>query len=138
MQIIYADDEPGTLTEVCTFLQQHGHRAEAVSTTNILDFQKEVNAALQHGFSPDAIVIGGHNVLRNGEGEALFDIDAFVITNWLEKIKVPEKCLVLLYSRDASLVERALQHKEWGFDAAIVKGRSDSLPSLLQSIETKN
>lgn len=135
MQILYADDEPGTLTEVCSFLQQHGHQAEAVSTINILDFQEKVKSALLQGFVPDAIVLGGHNMLRNTEGEELIDIEAFVITNWFEKLQLPERCRVVLYSRDTALVEKALQHQEWGFDAVIIKGQTNSFSNLLQGIE---
>lgn len=136
MRVIYADDEPGTLTEVCDFLQENRHEARPISTTNILDFQEKIIHTLRGGFSPDIIIIGGHNVMRNSEGQELFELEAFVITNWLEKARLSKDCNFVLYSRDNQLIEKVRQHNRWGFAAAVLKGQEDSLDRLLEALET--
>ncbi|MEI6046511.1 MAG: hypothetical protein WCS37_19340 [Chloroflexota bacterium] len=137
MQIIYADDEPGILKQVCNFLQQHGHMVCTINTTNILDFQEKLVTLLSGDFVPDVVIIGGHNLLRDREGHSVFgfDIEGFVINKWLETQDLPPTCRYILFSRDQALVEKAQQRREWGFQTGILKNSPEALAHLLQAIE---
>jgi len=130
MRIIYADDEPGTLQAVGTFLTQYGHQVKIISTTNIIDFQEKVLELLNNDFLPEVIISGGHNVLRDSDGQELFNVAAFELSAWLHTCNLPEPCRFILFSRDEKLVERAGQHPNWGFGAAVIKGQPDSLERL--------
>jgi hypothetical protein len=137
MQIIYADDEPRILEQVCGFLQQHGHEVYTLSTANLLDFQKKLTDLLESGFVPEVVITGGHNILRDGDGLELVDVEGFVINKWLGSQHLPADCRFILFSRHPELVEKAQHYPVWGFQASVLKGNTDSLVRLLGVIENK-
>ena len=87
MKIIYADDAPEMLEEVCDFLFPLGHQVVPIETNNLLVFQEQLNLLLEKGFKADYLIIGGHNHLKSGTGENLFDLDAFSLRSGLETLE---------------------------------------------------
>lgn len=141
MRIIYADDAHDMVEEVCRKLREHGHEAIGLATDHLLEFQDRLQFMLEDGFKPDVLIIGGHNHLRDANGVALLDMDAFTIQHWLEQIEASSQlknCRFVLLSRDEALRETALKHPEWGFEVVIAKDDSSPAESVLEALETFN
>lgn len=141
MRIIYADDAPSTVEEVCQKLREHGHEAIGLATDHLLEFQDRLQFMLEDGFKPDVIIIGGHNQLRDANGTPLLDMDAFTIQHWLEQIETAtylQNCRLVLFSRDEALRETALEHPEWGFEVVVAKDDPSPADSVLAALENLN
>jgi hypothetical protein len=139
MRIIYADDAPGIIEEVCQTLREHGHEAIALATDNLLEFQDRLQFMLEDGFKPEVLIIGGHNHLRDTDGTPLLDMDAFTIHHWLEQFEAKvhlENCRLVLFSRDEALRETARQHPEWGFEVIIPKEDISPTDGVLEALKT--
>ena len=138
MRIIYADDAPDLLRSVAAYFRQHGHDLKTLETDNLLRFQERLSEMLEEGFKPQALILGGHNVLRDTQKDPLMDLDAFSLYGWLQE---PEgaglltECPVVLFSRDEELRQQALDHPEWGLHVVVAKDEADALPNLLSTVE---
>lgn len=139
MRIIYADDAPDLLRSVAAYFRQHGHDLKTLETNNLLRFQERLSELLEEGFVPQALILGGHNVLRDTQKEPLMDLDAFSLYGWLREPKRPDvltDCPVVLFSRDEELRQTALDHPQWGLQVVVAKDEADALPNLLATIES--
>lgn len=137
MRVIYADDAPNLLEEVCTHLRQAGHEAVPLETDQLLDFQDRLTFMLEDGFQPDVIILGGHNQLRDTDGAPLLDLDAFSISNWLQGLRQQTAladCKLVLFTRDVELRELAHEHPEWGTAMVVAKDEQDYLANLLRVV----
>ncbi len=136
MRIIYADDAPTIMEQVCDCLRSNGHEAVGVETDNLLDFQDQISFMLKKGFAPDVLVLGGHNLLRDRSGQPLLDISGFDLCNWLSAAQPVKECRVILFSRDEDLRKFAHQYPELGFKAVVAKDDPNYLSNLVRAIET--
>jgi hypothetical protein len=137
MRIIYADDAPAMVEEICQKLREQGHEAVGLATDHLLEFQDRLQFMLEDGFKPDILIIGGHNHLRDANGTPLLDMDAFTIQHWLEQIETAshlENCRLVLFSRDEALRETALEHPEWGFEVVVAKHDASPADSVLEAL----
>jgi hypothetical protein len=135
MQIIYADDAPVLLDEVCHYLGRQGHDTIGLETRNLLDFQDRLDYMLETGFKPEALIIGGNNLLRNASGEPLLNLAAFDLCTWLSKKEAMQNCRLILFSRHEAIRRDALQHPEWGISYIVDKEDPDYLSKLAQAIK---
>lgn len=138
MNIIYADDEAEILDIVCQELRSSGHTAVGLHTAQLIDFQTRLTFMLEEGFSPDVMIFGGHNILRDSAGRALLDMDAFTIHNWFESIEQTanlQNCRVILLSGDEKIRASARQHPEWGMDVVVAKDDPSFLSQLRAALE---
>ena len=137
MQVIYADDAPVLLDEVCTFLGRQGHDTVGLETRNLLDFQDRLDYMLETGFKPDVLIIGGNNLLRNASGEPLLNLAAFDLSTWLSKKEAMQNCRLILFSRHEAIRQDAQQHPEWGISNIVAKEDPNYLSNLAQAIKVE-
>lgn len=137
MRIIYADDTPVLLNDVCNQLRSLGHDAIALETDNLLEFQDRLNFMLEDGFEPDVLILGGRSILRDSQGTPLLDLNAFAFSLWLNKQTNKQRLKntrLILFSRHAEIREAAQRHPEWGFSTIIAKNEPQALPDLLKAV----
>lgn len=138
MRVIYADDEPPMLEQVCQHLRQQGHTAISLETDNLLAFQDRLRFMLEDGFQPNVVIIGGHNLLRNALGDPILDLNAFAIVNWMtvtEHKAQLEDCRLILFSKDEVIRDTAHAHPEWGFKVVVAKDDPNALQNLLDALQ---
>jgi hypothetical protein len=134
MRVIYADDAPALLDEVCFNLGRQGHETVGLETHNLLDFQDRLDYMLETGFQPDALIIGGNNLLRNSSGTPLLNLAAFDLTTWLSKKEAMQTCRLVLFSRHEAIRRDARQHPEWGISHIVAKEDPNYLSNLAKAI----
>lgn len=136
MNIVYADDDQLSLEIVYRALQARGHRVITVNSSRLQEMLCQFQQVLSDGPLPQIVILDGHNVARDAEGQVVIDVDAGHLVHWFQRQGVPAGIRFVLYSSDDQLVAQAAQNQHLGFYAAVAKaGTNGGLKALLNVVE---
>jgi CheY-like chemotaxis protein len=138
MNIIYADDDQLSLEIVSRALQARGHSVRIINTSRAAEMLSQFSTALKNPIAPQVIILDGHNVARDPQGNTLADLKPAQMVDWLRRHGLPSQVRLVLYSSDDHLVEEIRADQQLGFSAAISKaGAKGGLKALLEAVETR-
>jgi hypothetical protein len=135
MWILYADDEQIPRDLVAKALQAKGYTVSTIDTSRTEEITVRLRDLLEKHGIPTILILDGHHVLHDQEGNKLFDMNTLGMVNWLRHNGLPNDCKFILYSSDDYLIEQARLQHNFGFSEAIPKsGPQGGLGALLQAI----
>ncbi len=136
MNIVYADDDQLSLEIVLRALQARGHQVTTLNSSQPAQMLGQFRQVLEHGPVPQLVILDGHNIAKDLEGQPIVDVQPTMLRGWFLGSGLPEGTRFVLYSSDDHLLSQAREAKEWGFWAAVAKtGTGGGLNALLRAIE---
>lgn len=137
MNIVYADDDQLSLEIVHRALQARGHQVITVNSSRLQEMLRLFQQVLSDGPVPQVVILDGHNLARDTEGQVVVDVAAGHLVHWFQRQGLPDGIRFVLYSSDDQLVAQAAQNQHLGFYAAVAKaGSNGGLKALLKVLET--
>jgi CheY-like chemotaxis protein len=135
MIILLCDDELSLRETVGAALTDLNHQVYKVDTSNAVLLRKQLADFVHLGLRPDLVILDGHNVLRDTEGNALFDMTPLGLITWMRQNGIEAQTRFLLYSNDDDLVQIAQERQRKQFWRAIPKlGAHGGLKMLLEAV----
>jgi len=138
MKIIYADDDQLSLDIVLRALQARGHQVYTINTSHGEAMLQQFEVLLDHQTPPQIIILDGHNLVLDAQGQVLFDLQPALLVAQLRQQGLSAEVKLVLYSSDEGLINEARNQRSMGFSAAVPKvGNGGGLMALLAAVETQ-
>lgn len=136
MFIMYGDDEPLDRDTVTAALTSKGFTIQTLDTSKTDDMTKRLKVLCEQYGPPDVFILDGHNVLRDNQGNQLYDMTPLGMVSWLRQNGLSRDSKFILYSNDDELVRQAQTNRNLHFYDAVAKaGANGGLLALLKAVE---
>ncbi len=136
MLLMYGDDDLKSRDLVTRAVQTRGDQILTFDTSQAEELTARFKDLIKHFGLPDILILDGHNILLDKQGQGFFDMTPSSMIFWLKQNGLKDDCKIILYSNDDSLVEQARLNNALKFFDAIPKGgKEGGLRALLQAID---
>lgn len=136
MLVLLANDDSGLRQTIGAALVGAGHDVYDLDTSNAQLLTVQLGDFAGSGRQPDLVILDGHNILRDAEGQKLIDLTPLVLITWLRQNEISRQARFVLYSSDEKLLETARRNRHLQVWRAVSKQAAEGgMAALLEVVE---
>jgi CheY-like chemotaxis protein len=134
---MHLDDEALARELVAKALQAKGYNVLSLDGSRSDELTRRLSELQAEYGQPDIFIIDGHNILRDENGNQIYDMTPLGLVPWLYQHGVPHECKLILYSNDDKLVEQVKSNRRYNFFDGVAKvGANGGIMALIKAVES--